>query len=320
MSWYEPIPAVSLELVEALGVSPEAAVIDVGGGGSFLADELVGPRLHRHHGARHLGSGSRCDVRTGLRCARAVRPSGSPQMGAGSAVRAVARPRRPSLPRRRARCRSLHRNPERRTRARRTRDRRDLRQRRRDVFGLTGAALRCGGPGGSTRKGLRTRRGAARGARHAPRGTPQPFTWVAARRWAGNAAFAVPHRLTLPVALADSGVRLVRDGRLLLDTGTVAQGDLVDRVAPVGAVLVLPRADLGDDDAGPVPAPTIVCLASGGQCTKSHCRSGRSSPSMIKERIAGDDEEVLLVGLPVIHRHRLSRLRTWTLIPTWEKF
>ena len=41
-SWYEPIPAVSLELVEALGVSPEAAVIDVGGGGSFLADELVG--------------------------------------------------------------------------------------------------------------------------------------------------------------------------------------------------------------------------------------------------------------------------------------
>jgi 2-polyprenyl-3-methyl-5-hydroxy-6-metoxy-1,4-benzoquinol methylase len=42
VSWHEPIPAVSLELVEALGVSPDAAVIDVGGGGSFLADELVG--------------------------------------------------------------------------------------------------------------------------------------------------------------------------------------------------------------------------------------------------------------------------------------
>jgi len=42
VSWYEPIPAVSLEFVEALGVAPEAAVIDVGGGGSFLADELVG--------------------------------------------------------------------------------------------------------------------------------------------------------------------------------------------------------------------------------------------------------------------------------------
>ena len=41
VSWYQAVPAVSLQLVEALGVSPEAAVIDVGGGGSFLADELV---------------------------------------------------------------------------------------------------------------------------------------------------------------------------------------------------------------------------------------------------------------------------------------
>ena len=41
MSWYQAAPAVSVELVEALGVSPEAAVIDAGGGGSFLADELV---------------------------------------------------------------------------------------------------------------------------------------------------------------------------------------------------------------------------------------------------------------------------------------
>ena len=42
VSWYQAAPAVSLELVEGLGVSPESAVIDVGGGGSFLADELVG--------------------------------------------------------------------------------------------------------------------------------------------------------------------------------------------------------------------------------------------------------------------------------------
>lgn len=41
VSWYQAAPAVSLELVEALGVSTEAAVIDVGGGASFLADELV---------------------------------------------------------------------------------------------------------------------------------------------------------------------------------------------------------------------------------------------------------------------------------------
>jgi len=41
VSWFQAVPAVSLQLVEALGVSPESAVIDVGGGGSFLADELV---------------------------------------------------------------------------------------------------------------------------------------------------------------------------------------------------------------------------------------------------------------------------------------
>lgn len=41
VSWYQATPAVSLELVEALGIPPEAAVIDAGGGESFLADELV---------------------------------------------------------------------------------------------------------------------------------------------------------------------------------------------------------------------------------------------------------------------------------------
>ena len=41
VSWYQARPEMSLELVEALAVSPEGAVIDVGGGGAFLADELV---------------------------------------------------------------------------------------------------------------------------------------------------------------------------------------------------------------------------------------------------------------------------------------
>ncbi len=41
VSWYQAAPTVSLELVAALGISPEAAVIDVGGGGSFFADALV---------------------------------------------------------------------------------------------------------------------------------------------------------------------------------------------------------------------------------------------------------------------------------------
>lgn len=41
VSWYQPIPSVSLELVEALGVEPASPVIDVGGGASTLADLLL---------------------------------------------------------------------------------------------------------------------------------------------------------------------------------------------------------------------------------------------------------------------------------------
>jgi SAM-dependent methyltransferase len=41
VSWYQPVPVVALGLIEALGVQPDAAVLDVGGGGSALAGELV---------------------------------------------------------------------------------------------------------------------------------------------------------------------------------------------------------------------------------------------------------------------------------------
>ena len=41
VSWYQAVPAVSLELVEALGTPRDASVIDVGAGASFLVDELV---------------------------------------------------------------------------------------------------------------------------------------------------------------------------------------------------------------------------------------------------------------------------------------
>jgi hypothetical protein len=40
-SWYQPLPAVSLELIDTLGVERSEPVVDAGGGGSFLADELV---------------------------------------------------------------------------------------------------------------------------------------------------------------------------------------------------------------------------------------------------------------------------------------
>jgi SAM-dependent methyltransferase len=41
VSWYQAVPEVSLELVDALRVPSDAAVIDVGGGASFLVDELM---------------------------------------------------------------------------------------------------------------------------------------------------------------------------------------------------------------------------------------------------------------------------------------
>lgn len=41
VSWYQPEPTTSLELIHLLGVAPETAVIDVGGGAGFLVDHLV---------------------------------------------------------------------------------------------------------------------------------------------------------------------------------------------------------------------------------------------------------------------------------------
>ena len=41
VSWYQAVPEVSLELVDALDIARDAAVIDVGGGASFLVDKLL---------------------------------------------------------------------------------------------------------------------------------------------------------------------------------------------------------------------------------------------------------------------------------------
>jgi trans-aconitate methyltransferase len=41
LSWYQADPSVSLELIDALGVPTWAAIIDVGGGTSLLADNLL---------------------------------------------------------------------------------------------------------------------------------------------------------------------------------------------------------------------------------------------------------------------------------------
>ena len=41
VSWYQPEPAMSLRLIEALGLKPDAAILDVGGGASTLVDRLL---------------------------------------------------------------------------------------------------------------------------------------------------------------------------------------------------------------------------------------------------------------------------------------
>lgn len=41
VSWYEPRPQRSLELIQAAGVGQEASILDVGGGASRLAAQLL---------------------------------------------------------------------------------------------------------------------------------------------------------------------------------------------------------------------------------------------------------------------------------------
>lgn len=41
VSWYEPVPATSLKIISELSLSKDAAIIDIGGGDSLLADQLL---------------------------------------------------------------------------------------------------------------------------------------------------------------------------------------------------------------------------------------------------------------------------------------
>ena len=41
VSWFQPEPTLSLELIERLGITPDTAVIDIGGGASSLVDHLL---------------------------------------------------------------------------------------------------------------------------------------------------------------------------------------------------------------------------------------------------------------------------------------
>ena len=58
--------------------------------------------------------------------------------------------------------------------------------------------------------------------------------------------------------------------------------DFVRRLSPYGPSAVVLRASSSPGRSTcPSPAPTITCSVFGGQCTKSHCRNGRSWPSTI---------------------------------------
>ena len=86
----------------------------------------------------------------------------------------------------------------------------------------------------------------------------------------------------------------------------MTQRDLVDGVAtPARAVLMLARAD-GDDDA-PVLARAEDRVLRVGRAMDEVPLPQRPLLAFHDEkRLALDDEEVLLVGLPVVHRHRLA--------------
>lgn len=77
VSWFEPRPQRSLELIQAANVGHEASILDVGGGASSLAAHL----LNGPHGRGHLGSRA-CPCPNGAwerRCASLLGRGGHPR-------------------------------------------------------------------------------------------------------------------------------------------------------------------------------------------------------------------------------------------------
>src|SRR5262249_32720505 len=103
-------------------------------------------------------------------------------------------------------------------------------------------------------------------------------------------------------------VRLLRVGRLLLDARVVPERDLVHGIgAPVRPGRVDARADRGDHDGAVARADDRVLRL------RREVREvpGAQAPLLTlddQQRLAGEHEEVLLVGLPVVHAHRLAGL------------
>ena len=100
-------------------------------------------------------------------------------------------------------------------------------------------------------------------------------------------------------------VRLARLRRLLLDARAVLRRDLVDGVEDLASAVRAPTVTITH---GPSPAPTNTCFVHGGQWTKSHAFKLPLLALDHEDALAGDDEEVLLADLAVVHAGRLAGL------------
>ena len=107
--------------------------------------------------------------------------------------------------------------------------------------------------------------------------------------------------------LLEAGVRLFGIRRLLLDAGVVAKHRLVDGVpAPAFSLLVLAGSN-GNHDAWPIPGAHDDVVHPDGAVDEVPLPQRPFLSLRDQQRLALHDEEVLLVGLPVIHRHRITR-------------
>jgi hypothetical protein len=55
VSWFQESPAISLDLIHATGVKPDASIIDIGGGASRLVDALLDEGFEPRHRPRSFG-------------------------------------------------------------------------------------------------------------------------------------------------------------------------------------------------------------------------------------------------------------------------
>lgn len=135
-----------------------------------------------------------------------------------------------------------------------------------------------------------------------------PFMWMSQvaevlRDGLGEPAVTASRRLSI----REPRVCLVDVGRLLIDAGTVTERGLIDGVAaPSSARLMLARADR-ENGAGRVSGADDDVLGLGGAVDEVPLAQGPLLALDDQQRRAGQHEKVLLVGLPVIHPHRLTR-------------